>query len=232
MDPNTHSTCSPDGLTALAAAVDRLAAQDLDGLSDAVRAERVLVLRRLLDRLEGHWLHELADLDARGAAGAEPGLQVGSTAAWLRHRLRMGAGAASSWVRTARALFGGPLTHTAQALTDGALSPAHATVLAAGTQELAAHLTADAEPVLLDAARRLDHPGCDGSSPTGGWWPTPTPPPARPNNATSGGASGWTAWSRSRAAGTRGRSEPAGGPGAADPPHQCQRPGQRQPRPG
>ena len=85
MDPNTHSTCSPDGLTALAAVVDRLAAQDLDGLSDAVRAERVLVLRRLVDRLEGHWLHELADLDARGAAGAEPGLQVGSTAAWLRH---------------------------------------------------------------------------------------------------------------------------------------------------
>ena len=58
-------------LTALAAAVDRLAAQDLDGLSDAVRAERVLVLRRLVDRLEGHRLHELADLDARGAAAAE-----------------------------------------------------------------------------------------------------------------------------------------------------------------
>ena len=107
MDPNTHSVRPADGLTALAAAVDRLAAQDLDGLSDAVRAERVLVLRRLVDRLEGHWLHELADLDARGAAGAEQGVQVGSTAAWLRHRLRMGAGAATSAVRTARALFGG-----------------------------------------------------------------------------------------------------------------------------
>jgi hypothetical protein len=108
MDPNTHSARPVASLTALAAAVDRLAAQDLHGLPDAVRAERVLVLRRLLDRLEGHWLHELADLDARGAAGAEPGLQVGSTAAWLRHRLRMGAGAATSAVRTARALFGGP----------------------------------------------------------------------------------------------------------------------------
>ena len=51
-------------LTALTAAVDDLAAQDLDGLSDAVRAERVLVLRRLVDRLEGHRLHELADLAA------------------------------------------------------------------------------------------------------------------------------------------------------------------------
>jgi hypothetical protein len=109
MNSNTHSACSPDGLTALAAAVDRLADQDLDGLSDAVRAERVLGLRRLVDRLEGHWLKELADLDACGAAGAEADVQVGSTAGWLRARLRMGAGAARSAVRTARALFGGPL---------------------------------------------------------------------------------------------------------------------------
>ena len=66
-----------DGLAALAEAVDGLAAQDLDGLTDAVRAERVLVLRRLVDRLEGQWLKELAAVDARGAAGAEQGQQVG-----------------------------------------------------------------------------------------------------------------------------------------------------------
>src|SRR5215216_776030 len=90
MDSNTHSDGSPDGLTALAAVIEQLAAQDLGGLSDAVRAERVLVLRRLLDRLEGHWLAELAAVDARGAAGAEEGVQVGSTAGWLRQHLRMG----------------------------------------------------------------------------------------------------------------------------------------------
>src|SRR5512132_787144 len=76
MDSNTHSTSTPDGLTALAAAVEGLAAQDLDGLTDAVRAERVLVLRRLLDRLEGHWLAELAGVDARGAAGADQGVRL------------------------------------------------------------------------------------------------------------------------------------------------------------
>jgi hypothetical protein len=81
----------------------------------------VLVLRRLLDRLEGHWRNESATVDARGGAGAEHDVQAGSTAGWLRARLRMGAGAASSWLRTARALFGGPLTATA--LTDGAISP-------------------------------------------------------------------------------------------------------------
>jgi hypothetical protein len=104
MDSNTHSIEDPsglparpsDGLTALAAAVDRLAAQGLDGLPETVRAERVLRMRRLLDRLEGHWLQELAGVDARGAAGAEHGVQAGSTASWLRHRLRMGASAAAA----------------------------------------------------------------------------------------------------------------------------------------
>jgi hypothetical protein len=110
MDSNTHSTGQPAGLAALTATVEELATQDLSGLTDAVRAERVLGLRRLLDRLEGHWLAELAAVDAHGAAGAEHDLQAGSTAGWLRHRhrLRMGAGAAHTSVRTARALFRGP----------------------------------------------------------------------------------------------------------------------------
>jgi hypothetical protein len=143
-------------VAALAAVVDSLAAQDLHGLPDAVRAERVLQLRRLLDRLEGHWLNELAAVDAGGAVGAEEDVQAGSTAGWLRGRLRMGAAAASNAVRTARALFAGPLPQTAQALTHGELSVAHASVLAVGPHELPDHTTAEAEPVLVEAARRLD----------------------------------------------------------------------------
>jgi hypothetical protein len=158
MDSNTHSTSAPAGLGALAAAVDELAAQDLDRLGDAALADRVMALRGLMDRLEGHWLGELAGLDARGAAGAEEGVPAGSTAAWLRARLRMGAGTAASLVRTARALYRGPLTGTARALAAGDISPAHAQVLAAGTHDLPDHLTADAEPVLVAAARRLDPP--------------------------------------------------------------------------
>ena len=48
---SVEPTGPTDGLGELVAAVDHLAAQDLDGLSDAVRAQRVLRLRRLLDRL-------------------------------------------------------------------------------------------------------------------------------------------------------------------------------------
>ena len=158
MDSNTHSTSGPDKLTALVAAVDGLTAQDLDGLTDAALAERLRVLRQQQDRQQGQWLRTLAAIDARGAAGAEDGVQAGSTASWLRARLRMSATTATSLVRTARALFRGPLTATAQALTDGAISLAHAQVLAAGTQDLPAQVAADAEPVLVDAARRLDPP--------------------------------------------------------------------------
>jgi Domain of unknown function (DUF222)/HNH endonuclease len=162
MDSNTHSisrsTSEPVGLSALAAAVDRLAAQDLDRLADAALVERALVLRGLGDRLDGQWLRTLAAVDARGAAGAEEGVQAGSTAGWLRRRLRMSAATATSLVRTARALFGGPLTGTAQALVGGELSLAHARVLAAGTQDLPDQVAAEAEPVLLAAARRLDPP--------------------------------------------------------------------------
>jgi Domain of unknown function (DUF222) len=95
------------------------------------------VLRRLRDRLDGHWFKELAGVDARGAAGAEDGVQMGSTAAWLRNRLHLGDGTARSAVRTARALFRGPLTGTARAVTEGAISVAHAQVVAQGHPDLA-----------------------------------------------------------------------------------------------
>jgi Domain of unknown function (DUF222)/HNH endonuclease len=158
MNSNTHSTSTAAGLTALAAAVDGLATQDLDRLADAALAERVLELRRLLNRLEGYWLRTLAAVDGRGAAGADQGQPAPSTAGWLRARLRLGAAAAAGWVRTARALYCGPLTQTGHALTDGDLSAAHAQVLAAGTHDLPAPTAAEAEPVLLAAARRLDPP--------------------------------------------------------------------------
>ena len=69
-----------------------------------------------------------------------------------------GAGVAHESVRTARGLFRGPLTRTAAALTAGEIAPAHARVLAQGTRQLPDQVAADAEPVLLEAARRLAPP--------------------------------------------------------------------------
>ena len=142
----------------MAAANQELAAEDLSRLSEAALAEDTARLRRYLDGLEGQWLRRVAAIDACGAAGADQGQEVRSTAAWLRKRLRMSTSAVRSAVRTARALFRGPLTETAAALTAGDISSAHAKAVADGTQDLPDHVKLEAEPVLLEAARRLDPP--------------------------------------------------------------------------
>ena len=145
MDSNTHSTHpprQPDGLATVAAGLHQLATVDLDRLPTPAVAGQLLGLRRVLDALDGQGLRRVAVVDARGVAGADQDQQVGSTAAWLRGRLRMGAPAASSTVRTARALFCGPLPRTAAALCAGGLSPEHAEVLTQGTQHLPEHVAA------------------------------------------------------------------------------------------
>jgi HNH endonuclease len=234
MDSNTHSGSRPARLAALAAAVDELAAQDLVGQTDAVLANQVLELRRLLDRLEGHWLQTLAAVDGRGAAGADQGLQVGSTAAWLRGRLRLGAGAAAGWVRTARALYRGPLTQTGQALAAGELSTAHARCW----------------PTAPTTCRTRSPPrpnGDGGGSPPAG--PTrlrrvlghlrrvadPEGAQGRAERQHQRRACGCRppsrAWSPLRAAGARGRSDGAGRPGTTGPPQRRRRHPQRRPAP-
>ena len=166
MYSNTHSVPARpgrpdgprDGPAALTTDVAELAVQDLDQLTDTVLAERVLGLRAA-PGLPGRPVAQGTRRGGcRGAGGAEDGHQVGWTAAWLRGRLRMGAGAASGAVRTARALFRGPLAATAQAVCDGEISPAHARVLASGTRDLPEDVTVEAEQVLLAAAGRLDPP--------------------------------------------------------------------------
>ena len=96
MDSNTYSVGGPAGLAAVVADLQALAAQEVEGLSDGARAQRILQLQGLADRLDGQWLAELAAVDARGAAGAEQGVPAPSTAGWLRARLRLSAGAATS----------------------------------------------------------------------------------------------------------------------------------------
>jgi hypothetical protein len=105
----------PDRLTALAADLDGLDAEDLDGLTDTALAQRLLGLRQLVDRLDGQWLKTLAAVDGRGAAGADQGIQAASTAGWLRNRLHLGAAAATSAVRHSY-----PLERVAQPLAQAA----------------------------------------------------------------------------------------------------------------
>jgi hypothetical protein len=168
MSPNTSSPTSlspsagvsgvPAGLEGLAATINRQLAVDPNQLGDAALAERVLALHRLGGQLAAAELRSLAVADARGAAGAEQGLQAGSTAGWLRATTRMSPRDAKQLVQTARALHRGPLGGTAQALARGEVSLQHAVVLADATHDLPAAHAKQAEPVFLDAARTLDPP--------------------------------------------------------------------------
>src|SRR6266540_1468305 len=148
----------PVGLEGLAAAIDGLAADDLNQLGGALLAAQVLAMRRLLDQAEADWLRRLAAADAHGAAGAERGTQALSTTGWLRATTRTSAATAAQRVRTARALHRGPLAGTAAALAQGEVSYQHAAALADATADLPPARVAEAEPVLVDAAARLDPP--------------------------------------------------------------------------
>ena len=85
--------------------MDRLA-EDRDGKPDVARVEELRELGRLVGLLELQWLRELAELDARGAAGAEQGTRAPSTASWLQARLGMSAAEASSHVQIAPRALG------------------------------------------------------------------------------------------------------------------------------
>jgi hypothetical protein len=213
MNPNTHSAQQPGGLDRLAAVVEQLAGEDLDALPDAEAARRVLVLRGLIERLEGHWLRELAGVDGRGAADTDQDVPAESTAGWLRSRTRMGHPDAHQRVRVARALHRGPLAATAQALANGEVSYLHAAALTRATQALPPATATAAEPVLLEAARRLDHPGCARSSAISVRSPTPMLPTNGRNASMTAGGCGWcppwTAWSPSTGCWTRSRRDAA-----------------------
>jgi hypothetical protein len=144
-----------------------------------------------VERREGQGLTDLAPLNTRGAAGPDQGTPGRRHRRWLRARLPMGAGTAAGLVRTARAVFHRPLTGTGQALTTGAISPAHAQVLAASPHDLPTQVAAEADPVLLEAARRLGPPRRRRALAPLRLVADPTAPRPGPNSATSAVGWGW-----------------------------------------
>jgi hypothetical protein len=170
MNPNTHSTSPgpstgepsrrPDGLAALKAVVNQLAAQSPGrparpgpGHPGPTAPPTPGPPARPLAERARHHRRPRGRRHRPGPPSPAP-----STAGWRRTRLHLGTRAATRAVRTARALIPRPLPQPAQALTDGQLSPAHAAVLTAGTQHLPTPTTVKAEPGLLEAAGRLDPP--------------------------------------------------------------------------
>src|SRR5712691_864370 len=139
--------CS-NGIEGLGAALEALAAEDLDAVPDPALADHLVVLRQLIDGVEAQWLRRLGVFDRRGGAAAAGAV---STGGWVRSACRLSPGVARDRVELARVLPGLPAT--AAALAAGEISVPHARLIAAAAGELAEaagrQLAAETEPALV-----------------------------------------------------------------------------------
>jgi hypothetical protein len=135
----------------LTAAIDVLAAEDLDGVDDAALGESIVALSCDLDRIQAERGRRLARFARRHGHLAEGAASIVS---WARQRCRMSGGAAAAMVTTARHLE--ELPATARALRDGEIGYQHASVIAHAARDLGDERVREAEHILVPAARSLD----------------------------------------------------------------------------
>ncbi|MDQ6743045.1 MAG: 13E12 repeat family protein, partial [Candidatus Dormibacteraeota bacterium] len=116
--------------------------------------------RRRDELAQLHWLIEtqrsifstqLRDFDR--SAGYAPSGAL-SAAAWLRWECRLAPSAAAEQVRVARALP--QLPETAQTFAQGQICFQHAALISRSAEEVGLAVVQEAQPALLEAARRLD----------------------------------------------------------------------------
>ena len=123
-------------------AIDRLAADDIDHLSDPGLGEELISLRRSIDRLEAEFGRRLRRFDRlRGhvADGAT------SLVAWLRYRCRLSVSGAVARSQVARFLSGVPAAE--DLLRRGEIGFRHAAVLAQAVEDIGADAVERVEQV-------------------------------------------------------------------------------------
>lgn len=139
------------GLAEAVAAVADLAEAEAAELPGAAAAERLGVLRPLIDRLEAVSAGLVARLDASKAyqdAGAR------TAPAWLRRELRLSPGEAHRQLQLGRALPS--LPQTASALAAGEITLAHARLLAAAWEQVGDEVMGWAEEHLVTIAKLVE----------------------------------------------------------------------------
>lgn len=135
----------------LAQMIDALQGATDEPLSGSASLEELRVLRQQLDRLEAVWLDRVAKVHRSGAANADGYV---TTAAFLKHICHFSPGAARDRVDTAIRVQEKPAV--AAVFAEGAISYQHAKVITDALEPLPPEIQADAEPVLLEAARQYD----------------------------------------------------------------------------
>jgi hypothetical protein len=130
--------------------VDVLQADD-GRAPDAVMLDDLRALRRQIDRLEAVFTQRVTAAHEAGAADAEG---FATTAAFLRHECHLSGATARARVDVGLGLSRRPAV--AVEFAAGTISYAHAKVITEALTSFPEKLQADAEPVLLEAARSYD----------------------------------------------------------------------------
>jgi hypothetical protein len=133
----------------LASAIDELFVVDSQTLPGPELADRMVEVRRQINRAEAAYLDMLVVFDRSGGALANHG----STAAWAQAELHLSPNVASRDVHLARDLAD-VLPATRAAMAHGDLSPAHAQVLASLRTAINSEALASAEPHLVEWATK------------------------------------------------------------------------------
>ena len=143
-----------DGVRQVHTVLDRCGS--VEGLSGYAASSVIVEVDRAVSRLQALKLSLVAVVD-RSDVASDAGMT--GTAAWLAARSRRDGAAAAREVRLATALDGG-LTATREALSEGALTPEHALVIATTAEQLPTGLDdterAAIEQSLVAVGKRVD----------------------------------------------------------------------------
>ncbi len=142
---------SEDGFLEINSILDRLSAEDLTVMPSEAMADDQLTLQRIGSRVQAEFLRRLRRFDS--GQGYANTLAL-SAKAWLRWRCNLTPEAASDQVEVARQLDS--LPQTAEAFAEGDISYRHVALIAHTAKELGDKMEAEAEEILVTAARELD----------------------------------------------------------------------------
>jgi len=131
--------------------LQRLRDEELEAVPAALMGDDIQELRRHINGCEAECTRRLRRFDKGGGYAATAAL---TAKAWLRWKCNFSPSAAAGRVTVARELA--DLPQTTEAFADGDISYAHAAMIARTSEKLGDKMEANAETILVTAAKELD----------------------------------------------------------------------------
>ncbi len=131
--------------------LDQIADEDLNALPAESMGDDQIALQRIGNRVQAEFLRRLRRFDSGQGYATTLAL---SAKAWLRWKCNLSHTSASKQVEIARQLAS--LPQTVQAFADGDFSLTHAALIAGAAKQLGDQMEAEAESILVKAAKALD----------------------------------------------------------------------------